>query len=160
MNIHLIILVLTVFTTSLSAYEIADENEYVSRTCRMSVTVKVIPDETLTLPTGRAIVTATLTDNDGNPQRQTRLDVRANAGTFMCALPEDSMSTATSTSDACFTTGYDGIAKLYLVNIPLNTPIRVTAAYDCDGNAVSSFATMSISRGKVKRKQRVQPQVR
>lgn len=160
MKSPLLLLLILVFVPALFAYEIPDENEYVSQTCRISVKVTVIPDEAMTEPTGRAVVTATLTDDEGNPQRQMRLTIKANAGTFMCTLPGDSTTSEESSSDECFSTGYDGIARLYLVNIPLNAPIKVTASYDCDGNAVSSFATMSISRGKVKHKQRVRPRVR
>lgn len=137
--------------TVISAYEIPDENEELARTCRINVKVQVIPDTEMEMATGRAIVTAILTDDAGNPYRQEKVRLAANAGTFICNLPEAASDTTAQPVD-CFQTGFDGSAKLYLVNIPLNTPIRITAAYDCDDRTVSSFATMSISRSVAKKK--------
>jgi len=148
----------TVFQTA--AYDIPDENEYVTETCRINVKISVIPDKKMENTTGRALVSATLTDDEGTPKPQVRLAVTANAGTFICRLPEDTTSGGSESESDCFTTEYDGVARLYLVNIPLNTQIKVTASCPCGERTVSSFATMSISRGKVKHKKRVRPRVR
>jgi hypothetical protein len=132
-------------------YEIPDENEEIARTCRINVKLQVIPDASMQNRTGRALVTTTVTDDEGNPYGGERVTLSANAGTFVCGLPKDTVpATETAVSPAdCFLTGYDGIARLYLVNIPLNSPIRVTASYNCNDSRISSSATMSISRGVV-----------
>jgi hypothetical protein len=137
------------------SYEIPDETEMVTRTCRLSVKLEAIPDKTLKKPTGRAIVTAVLSDDDGNPYRGERVEFSATNGTFICRLPDDSTSDASETSTDCFTTRDDGIAKLYLVNIPLNTKIQVKASFDCGDRIVTSTASLAFSRSKVQRQKKV-----
>ncbi|MBN1757710.1 MAG: hypothetical protein JW863_05305 [Chitinispirillaceae bacterium] len=139
------------------SYEIPDETEYVSRTCRLSVKLEVIPDKTMEKPTGRAVVTANLFDDDGNPYRGERIEFSATHGTFICRLPEDAVAEESETSTDCFSTRDDGIAKLYLVNIPLNTKIQVKATYNCGDRIISSTASLAISRGKAKRRKQVKP---
>lgn len=146
------------FAMAAAAYEIADENEVVSQTCRISVKAEVIHDETMEKKTGRAIVSVNLTDDDGNPYRGEEIEVVANGGTFVCNLPEDSAqeSVGSQTDGAdCFMTGDDGIAKLYLVNIPINQQIHIRANYDCGGRMINGSASLSISRAVVKKKKQV-----
>ena len=149
-------LVATVFAYE-ESYEIPDETEVVTRTCRLSVKLEVIPDKTMEKPTGRAVVTANLFDDEGNPYRGERIEFSATHGTFICTLPEDAVTEESETSTDCFSTRDDGIAKLYLVNIPLNTKIQVKATYNCGDRIISSTASLGISRGKVKRRKQVQP---
>lgn len=152
--------VMLAFATAATAYEIPDENEVTSQTCRISVNAEVIRDETMEKKTGRAIVRVNLADDEGNPYRGERIEVVANGGTFVCTLPEDSAQAgADSTSDEadCFMTGFDGIAKLYLVNIPINQQIRIRANYDCGGRMINGSASLSISRAVVKKKKQVRP---
>jgi hypothetical protein len=154
MFLKIIFVAITFLVSTAIAYEIPDENEELARTCRIAVKIKVLPDEQMKKRTGRAIVSATLTDDADNPYRQERIDFTANAGTFTCQNPEDTTTPPSEMTDSCFTTGFDGVAKVYLVNIPVNTPIRVTASYMCSDRKIASFATMSISRGIVKKKKR------
>jgi hypothetical protein len=157
MSVKNALLLLLFIVATVLSYEIPDENEYVTRTCRLSVKAEVIPDKTLEKPTGRAVVTANLTDDEGNPYRGERVEVSANGGTFVCRLPDDSTSEGSETDADCFTTRDDGIAKLYLVNIPLNTRIQVKASCDCGDRSINSTASLAISRAKVKRKRQVRP---
>ncbi len=136
--------------TAANAYEIPDENEVPARTCRLTVKIEVIRDETLERPSGRAVVTAQLFDGEGNPYRGERINFSATAGTFVCRLPEDSTSGDTESSDDCFVTGDDGTAKPYLINIPYNRQVSVKAVYSCDERLITAAASMSISRERVK----------
>ena len=152
----LILLTLLTFSTVYS-YEIPDENEVVTRTCRITVKLEVLPDTSFEKPTGRALVTVNLFDDDGNPYRGERVELRATHGTFICRLPEDTAAGESETGSDCFATRDDGIARPYLVNIPFNTKIQVKASYSCDDRLVYSTASLSISRGVVKRRKRVRP---
>ena len=145
------------FCTAVSGYEIPDENEIITRTCRLAVKLEVIRDETLQKPTGRAIVTAHLFDDEGNPYRGERIEFSATAGTFACRLPEDSTPVETETDYQCFSTGDDGLAKPFLINIPYNQQVRVKATYTCGERIITTSASMSISRATVKKKKRVKP---
>lgn len=146
--------ILIVFSVSAWSYEIPDEKEYIARTCSISVSLSVLPDPDLTKPTGRGKVVVTLCDNDGSPYREQTVELSANAGTFACQLPEEKTDGEEPESD-CFTTGDDGKANLFLINIPLNRQVQVKAAYDCGDYTVNSTASLVISRGKAKRKKQI-----
>ena len=147
-------LITMLLATAAIGYEIPDENEVVARTCRLALKLEVIRDETLEKPTGRAIVTAHLFDDEGNPYRGERIEFSANTGTFVCRLPDDSTAGETEPSSDCFTTGDDGKAKPFLINIPYNQPVRVKATYTCDERVITTTASMSLSRSKTRRKKR------
>ena len=150
-------LITMLLATAAIGYEIPDENEVVARTCRLALKLEVIRDETLEKPTGRAIVTAHLFDDEGNPYRGERIEFSAGTGTFVCRLPEDSTTEETEPTYDCFSTGDDGIAKPYLINIPYNQQVRVKATYSCDERIITTTASMSISRSRTKRKKPVRP---
>ena len=157
MSVKNAILVSCFLVAAAFSYEIPDENEVITRTCRLSIKAEVIPDKTLEKPTGRAVVTVDLTDDESNPYRGERVEVRATGGTFICRLPEDSSSESSETDSDCFTTRDDGIAKLYLINIPLNTKVQIKASYDCGDRIINSTASLAISRARVKRKKQIRP---
>lgn len=135
-------------------YEIPDENEVTTKTCRLKVKIEVIKDENLDKPVGRAIVTAILTDDNGNPYIGERVELSANFGTFVCRLPEDSLSSGGESENDCFHTASDGKATVYLINIPYNHTITVRATYDCGGREIVGTASMSISKKVVKKKKK------
>jgi hypothetical protein len=142
-----------VFSAPLWSYEIPDENEVTMQTCRLSVKLEVIRDETLKKATGRAQVIARLTDESGNPLISQRIEFTANAGTFVCKLPEDSTPAwGDNDEEACFTTNYEGKATPYLLNIPYNQRVQVKATYSCGERVITTTASMSISRQVVKKR--------
>jgi len=135
------------------SYEIPDENEVTSRTCRLSLKVEIIRDSMLERPAGRALVTAHLFDESGNPYRGERIEMVATNGTFLCRLPDAVSATSeTETSDDCFSTGDDGMVNVYLVSIPFNRQVRIKANYDCDGRLITGTASLSVSRNVVHKK--------
>lgn len=149
------ILIVLIFSTSGWSYEIPDENEVITRSCSLSVKLEVIPDPGMKRGSGRANVAVFLSDRDGNPHRGETLELKATIGTFICKLPEDTTGPNDETSSSCFTTGDDGYARIYLVNIPFNQQVRVNAKYDCGDYIVTGNANLVIRRGKVRRKKRV-----
>jgi hypothetical protein len=144
-------------TITAYSYEIPHEDEVTSRVCRMQLQTKVIPDEQQKQPAGRAIVTVLLVDDEGNSYPKERVSLTATAGTFVCVLPEERTDDGGEPPEDCFITGYDGKATVYLINIPINTQVRVTARYECDERAITSTASLSISRSVVKKKKQVKP---
>ena len=151
-------LTMLIVSAPLWSYDIPDENEVTAQTCRLAVKLEVIRDETMQKATGRAMVIAHLYDDAGNPLRGERIELTANAGTFVCRLPDDTTAAARAgdgEADACFTTGDDGTAKPYLLNIPYNTRVQVKAGYTCGERAIFTTASMSISRQVVKHKKAV-----
>lgn len=149
-----ILMVFYLFSSGWS-YEIPDETEVISRTCSLSVKLEVIPDPEMKRRSGRAKVAVFLGDRDGNPHRSEKLTLTATVGTFICNLPGETGIQNDETSTDCFTTGDDGYATLYLVNIPFNHQVRVNAQYDCGDYIVTGNASLAITRGKVKRKKRI-----
>ncbi|MBN1309602.1 MAG: hypothetical protein JXA18_16905 [Chitinispirillaceae bacterium] len=145
------------FTAIVRGYEIPDENEVISRTCRLAVKVEIIRDSVLERPAGRALVTVHLFDGDDNPYRGERIELIATSGTFLCRLPEDTAEGETEAADECFSTGDDGKAKIYLVNIPFNQRVHIKANYDCDGRLITGTASLSVSRSVVRKKKSVRP---
>ena len=145
------------FTAIVRGYEIPDENEFISRTCRLAVKVEIIRDSVLERPAGRGLVTAHLFDGDGNPYRGERIELTATSGTFLCRLPDDTTGSETGDGKECFTTGDDGKAKIYLVNIPFNQRVHIKANYVCDGRLITSTASLSVSRRVVRKKRSVRP---
>ncbi|MBN1575909.1 MAG: hypothetical protein JW913_05110 [Chitinispirillaceae bacterium] len=157
MTIRSLFLGALMFTRVVWGYEIPDENEVVSRTCRLAVKVEVIRDSMLERPSGRALVTAHLFDGDGNPYRGERIELTATTGTFICRLPDDSSTADAELSKDCYSTGDDGKAKIYLVNIPFNQKVHIKANYDCDDRLITGTASLSVSRSVVRKKKPVRP---
>jgi hypothetical protein len=146
------ILIVLLLSTSGWSYEIPDENEVITRTCSLSVKLDIIPDPGMKRRSGRAKVAVFLGDRDGNPHRGETLELRATIGTFICKLPDDTTGPKDEASTSCFTTGDDGYARLYLVNIPFNQQIRVNAKYGCGDYIVTGNASLVIRRAKARRK--------
>lgn len=138
-------------------YEILDENEVTSRTCRLAVNAVIIQDETLQKSSGRVLVTVHVFDGEGNPYRGEPIVLTATSGTFLCRLPDDTAAGSIEAEETCFSTGDDGKANVFLVNIPFNQPLRIKATHDCDGRLITGTASVTISRGVVRKKKRVRP---
>ena len=149
-----LVMVFSLFSFGWS-YEIPDETEVISRTCSLSVKLEVIPDPEMKRRSGRAKVAVLLCDRDGNPHRGEKMALTATVGTFICTLPEERTGSSDETTSDCFTTGDDGYARLYLVNIPFNHQVRVKAQYDCGDYIVTGNASLAITRGKVRHKKRI-----
>jgi hypothetical protein len=157
MKLHYVIQSIIILFISAWSYEIPDEEEYVTQTYSLSVKVQVIPDKEMEKPTGRAKDVAHLCDSDGDPHSGETLHLTATAGTFICKLPEEATKEEKETTTDCFTTGADGKATVYLVNIPLNRQVHVKAIYDSDDYTVTGNAKLLITRGKVKKRKQVRP---
>jgi hypothetical protein len=134
---------------SLFAYEFEEEGEHLS--CVISMDMKmspVYPDD----KSGRAFVVVTLKDKSGNPLSGKQIEFSASWGTFQCLLPEDIMTSSGGSVDdrTCFTTDVNGKAKVNLINIQLNSPVKVKATCDCGGYSVSASGTLTMRSSKKK----------
>jgi hypothetical protein len=135
--------------SSLFAYDFEEEGEHLS--CVISMEMKmtpVYPDD----KTGRAFVIVTMKDKSGNPLSGKQIDFSASWGTFQCQLPEDIMTDSGESVDdrSCFTTDLNGKAKVNLINIQLNSPIKVKATCDCGGYTVSATGSLTMRSSKKK----------
>jgi hypothetical protein len=135
--------------SSLFAYDFEEVDEQSS--CVMSMNMKltpVYPDD----KTGRALVVVTLKDKSGNPLSGKQIEFSASWGTFQCWLPEDIMtSNGDSVTDrTCFITDANGKAKVNLINIQLNSPVKVKATCDCGGYTVSANGSLTMRLTKKK----------
>lgn len=145
----LFLCIMTLSLSSLFAYEFEEEGEHLS--CVISMDMKmspVYPDD----KSGRAFVVVTLKDKNGNPLSGKQVEFSASWGTFQCLLPEDIMTGSGGSVDdrSCFTTDVNGKAKVNLINIQLNSPVKVKATCDCGGYSVSASGTLTMRSSKKK----------
>jgi hypothetical protein len=139
------------------SYEIPDENEVTAQSCKISLKVEVVRDESMERPTARAIVTGHLFDENGFPLVGERIEFSATTGSFSCRLPDDSTAAPLTddNADVCFDTDVEGNAKPYLLNIPYNSRVQIRAKYTCGEQSIFATASMSVSRQVVKHKKAV-----
>lgn len=136
-----------VSSSSLLAYDFEEEGEHSS--CVISMEMKmspVSPDD----KSGRAFVVVTLKDKGGNPLPGKKIEFNASWGTFVCLLPEDVMTSSGEPVDDryCFTTDVNGKAKVNLINIQLNSPVKLKATCDCGGYVVGASGTLTMKSTK------------
>ncbi len=135
--------------SSLFAYDFEEEGEHLS--CVISMEMKmspVYPDD----KTGRSFIVVKLKDKSGNPLPGKQIEFSASWGTFQCLLPEDIMTGSGESVDdrTCFITDANGKAKVNLLNIQLNSPVKVKASCDCGGYSVSATGTLTMRHSKKK----------
>jgi hypothetical protein len=119
-----------------------------SVSCKISMTVvanKSNPGDVA----GTAIVNVTLIDKAGNPIAGREIAVQGTGGTLLCRMPGDTSGSTIKVEDdrSCYTTGENGKVRLYLVNIPVNTTVRVNATAICGDFEVHAKGSVAITRG-------------
>jgi hypothetical protein len=89
--------------------------------CQLTIKTTAYPPDSADL-FGKAMVEATLCDNEGFPIYNQEVRMTATTGVFSC-LPPEVLTDATMKDPVlyCFTTGQDGTIQAYIVNIPFNT---------------------------------------
>lgn len=145
----LILCVITVCLCSIYAYDFEEEGEHLS--CVISMEMKMSPVSSDD-KTGRAFIVVTLKDKAGNPLPGKQIDFSASWGTFQCLLPEDIMTDSGESVDdrTCFTTDVNGKSKVNLINIQLNSSVKVKAVCDCGGYSVSATGSLTMRNSKKK----------
>lgn len=138
---------MTLSLSSLFAYEFEEEGEQSS--CVISMNMKmspVKPDD----KTGRAVVEVTLKDKSGNPLSGMQIQLNASWGTFLCNLPDDTTANSRQSADdrTCFITDLNGKAKVNLINIQLNSSVKLKATCDCGGYVVGASGSLTMKSTK------------
>ena len=126
-------------------FEVPDQ----SAGCNISIKLALTPVKPQD-QTGRAVVEVTVVNKAGAPISGKEIALTATWGTFLCKLPEDTTSADSADARSCFATGTNGKARFHLVNLPFNSPVKVTATGDCGDYTVSATGNLSIKQ--IKRK--------
>ena len=120
--------------------------------CKISMSVTV-DKASLKDVSGTAVVEVKLIDKAGNPIAGQEISVQGTGGTLLCRVPGDTSKPGKVEDDrTCFTTGENGKAKLYFVNIPFNTTIRVKATSQCGDFEVHATGSVAVTRGMQKKR--------
>jgi len=130
-----------------------DSDEQIVVSCSLSMKVKpiqLLEGETM----AKAIIEVTLLSRDGAPVQGTQIDVSATQGTFMCnTITNDSGSIKYDADDrSCFVTNTDGKAIINLLNLPLNTQVRVKAKCSCGDYTMTASGSTTISKKIIRKK--------
>jgi len=121
------------------------EEETVVSSCVLAMTVTAQPF-TADDVAGIAVIELTLRDKEGAPLPGVTMAMSANCGTFMCRLPDDPKPEDEDEERACFRTKDNGIARLYLTNIPFNAAAKVKAQCDCGDYLVNATGSLMITK--------------
>jgi hypothetical protein len=115
--------------------------------CKISMSI-VADRATLKDVAGTAVVEVKLVDKAGKPIAGQEIAVQGTAGTLLCRVPGDTSKPGKVEDDrTCFTTDENGKSKLYFVNIPFNTTIRVKATSQCGDFEVHATGSVAVTRG-------------
>ena len=133
----------------------AQDEETVTETfssCSLTVKAVVAPVDSHAT-TGNAVIHAFLCNTQGIPIADQEIQIKTNCGTILCTSPDSADNAEKKASTVpCNITGADGTVTLYLMDIPFNTPGRVTASCTYKSFKVKAFSTFSISHKTFKRK--------
>jgi hypothetical protein len=145
---HLLLLLTAGVLPVFSQYE--EETEY-AVSCSLSMKITVFPPDTVD-NSGRGYVEVFLCDKNGVPVPNQELKIVSSCGILTCQAPGWHDDNSSLSSDkACFITGADGRAQVYLANVPFNTPGRVKATSLCNNINVSGSGTFKLSRTSTKK---------
>lgn len=120
--------------------------------CQLTVKTTAYPPDSADL-SGKAMVEATLLDNEGFPIYNQEVQMTTTTGVFSC-LPPEVITEATMKDPVlyCFTTGQDGKIQAYIVNIPFNKQGRLDASSTCGTSVVKASGKFLITRSVLKKK--------
>jgi hypothetical protein len=141
------------FASESDALGYIDTDEKVVVSCSLSIKIKPVKplnDEN----TAKAIVEVTLLSRDGAPIQGTEIDISATQGTFMCnTITNDSGSIKFDANDrTCFFTNSDGKSITNLLNLPLNTQVRIKAKCTCGDYTMTASGSTTISKKIIRKK--------
>lgn len=141
--------VICLCTIKAFAYDFIESEEHT--TCYISMSMKMSQVKT-TDKTGRAVVEVTLKDKSGNPLPGREIELNASWGMFLCILPEEADSAGVNSAEerGCYTTDANGKSRINLINIQLDSPVKVKATCDCGGYSVYASGTLTMRSVKKK----------
>jgi hypothetical protein len=119
-----------------------------------SLSMKLLMDSAATEElTGRATIEVKLCTKEGVPLSGYSLELSSTWGTFLCLRPGLNDGMATDAEErACFKTGEDGLARIRLVNVPVNSPVKVKVVCDCGNYHVFAAGTLSMNKSGKRKK--------
>ncbi len=118
-------------------------DEKVVTSCTLSIKVSTVQSIESAAP--KALVEVFLLNKDGEPISGGQIGLTATAGTFICN--EINMDDKT-----CFFSGPDGKAKITLINIPYNSPVKIKASYNCGDYDVYATGNLLLTKRTTRKK--------
>lgn len=101
--------------------------------------------------TAAARIEIQLINSDNVPLAGVPISLDANCGKFGCDPPGENSIPDSLVQRICFTTDNKGVARVYLVEIPFNVQVKITASADYEGVVVSGTGNVSFSKKSVKK---------
>lgn len=118
-------------------------DEKVITSCTLSI--KVSTAQSVENATPKAVVEVFLFNKDGEPISGGQIGLTATAGTFIC-------NETTTDDKTCFFSGPDGKAKITLINIPYNSPVKIKASYNCGDYDVYATGNLLLTKRTTRKK--------
>jgi len=134
---------------SLWAYEfdLPEESSACSLSMRINLDTLGSQDQS-----GRASLEIRLINKSGNPLPGYGIQLNSTGGTFICE--QSGKKSDNDDGRSCFTTGPDGIARVRLVSIPVNFPIKIKATCDCGDYQVFASGNLSVKQNVIRKKRK------
>lgn len=147
---NVLISIISFCAISVFAYDFVESEEH--STCYISMNMKMAPVKA-TDKSGRGVIEVTLKDKSGNPLPGKEIQLNASWGTFLCILTEEAQSKGVNAAEQrdCYITDSSGKARINLINIQLDSPVKVKASCDCGGYTVFANGTMTVRSVKKKK---------
>ncbi len=91
-----------------------------------------------------------LFDNENIPLAGVPVALNANCGIFQCYPPGENSIPDSLVQKICFTTDVQGVATVYLVNIPYNVQVNIRASAEYGGMTITGSGNISFTRKQTK----------